>query len=165
MQGFESRKGAYNPDGSFAIYQLIDNNDTARLHFMNYAYLDEKGLSVQKENYAAVYAGTLDRRGDTQDRLNELYETFNIRRPEDFRGHSLSVSDIVALKQNNVISCYYVDTVGFKEVPDFLQPENYLKNADMATEDDYGMIDDINPEESVIPKKSVKRIRRDRFCL
>ena len=132
-----------NPGDSFVIYQLRDSDDTARLHFMNYEYLEKKGLSVQKKNYAAVYAGNLDRRGDTQDRLNELYETFNIRRPEDFRGHSLSVSDIIALKQHGVISCYYVDTVGFKEVPDFLQPENYLKNAEMAMEDDYGMIDDI----------------------
>ena len=132
-----------NPADSFAIYQLLDSDDTARLHFMNYEYLEKKGLSAQKENYAAVYAGSLDRRGDTQDRLNELYETFNIRRPEDFRGHSLSVSDIVALKQNGVVSCHYVDSWGFKELPGFLKPENYLKNAEMAMEDDYGMIDGI----------------------
>ena len=132
-----------NPADSFAIYQLRDNDDTARLHYMNSEYLEKKGLSAQKENYAAVYAGDLDRRGDTQDKLNELYETFNIRRPEDFRGHSLSVSDIVALKQNGVVSCHYVDSWGFKELPGFLKPENYLKNAEMAMEDDYGMIDGI----------------------
>ena len=132
-----------NPGDSFAIYQLRDNDDTARLRYMNSEYLEKKGLSVQKENYAAVYAGDLDRGGDTQDRLNELYETFNIRRPEDFRGHSLSVSDIVALKQNGVVSCHYVDSWGFKELPGFLKPENYLKNAEMAMEDDYGMIDGI----------------------
>ena len=132
-----------NPADSFAIYQLRDNDDTARLHYMNSEYLEKKGLSVQKENYAAVYAGDLDRRGDTQDKLNELYETFNIRRPENFRGHSLSVSDIVALKQNGVVSCHYVDSWGFKELPGFLKPENYLKNAEMAMEDDYGMIDGI----------------------
>ena len=132
-----------NPSDSFAIYQLRDNDDTARLHYMNSEYLEKKGLSVQKENYAAVYAGDLDHRGDTQDKLNELYETFNIRRPEDFRGHSLSVSDIVALKQNGVVSCHYVDSWGFKELPGFLKPENYLKNAEMAMEDDYGMIDGI----------------------
>ena len=132
-----------NPGDSFAIYQLRDNDDTARLRYMNSEYLEKKGLSVQKENYAAVYAGNLDRVGDTQDRLNELYETFNIRRPEDFRGHSLSVSDIVALKQNGVVSCHYVDSWGFKELPGFLKPENYLKNAEMAMEDDYGMIDGI----------------------
>lgn len=132
-----------NPADSFAIYQLRDNDDTARLHYMNSEYLEKKGFSVQKENYAAVYAGILDRRGDTQDKLNELYETFNIHRPEDFRGHSLSVSDIVALKQNGVVSCHYVDSWGFKELPGFLKPENYLKNAEMAMEDDYGMIDGI----------------------
>ena len=132
-----------NPADSFAIYQLRDNDDTVQLHYMNSEYLEKKGLSIQKENYAAVYAGDLDRRGDTQDKLNELYETFNIRRPEDFRGHSLSVSDIVALKQNGVVSCHYVDSWGFKELPGFLKPENYLKNAEMAMEDDYGMIDGI----------------------
>ena len=132
-----------NPGDSFAIYQLRDNDDTARLHYMNSEYLEKKGLSARRENYAAVYAGDLDRRGDTQDKLNELYETFNIHRPEDFRGHSLSVSDIVALKQNGVVSCHYVDSWGFKELPGFLKPENYLKNAEMAMEDDYGMIDGI----------------------
>ena len=132
-----------NPADSFAIYQLRDNDDTVQLHYMNSEYLEKKGLSIQKENYAAVYAGDLDRKGDTQDKLNELYETFNIRRPEDFRGHSLSVSNIVALKQNGVVSCHYVDSWGFKELPGFLKPENYLKNAEMAMEDDYGMIDGI----------------------
>lgn len=82
-----------NPADSFAIYQLRDNDNTAQLRFMNAEYLEKKGLSIEKGNYAAVYAGSLDRRGDTQDRLNELYETFNLRRPEDFRGHSLSVSE------------------------------------------------------------------------
>lgn len=132
-----------NTADSFSIYQLRDNDNTAQLRFMNAEYLAQKGLSIEKENYAAVYAGCLDRRGDTQDRLDELYETFNIRRPEDFRGHSLSVSDIVALKQNGVVSCHYVDSRGFKALPDFLKPENYLKNAEMAMEDDYGMIDGV----------------------
>ena len=82
----------------------------------------------------------------------------------DFTGHSLSVSDIIALKQDGVVSYHYCDNVGFQELPGFMS-ENYLKAAEMSTEDDYGMIDGINPEELVIPKKSGKRIRRDRFCL
>ena len=142
-----------NPADSFIIYQLRDNDNTAQLRFMNAEYLAQKGLSIEKGNYAAVYAGNLDRRGDTQDRLDVLYETFNIRRPEDFRGHSLSVSDIVALKQNGVVSCHYVDSRGFKALPDFLKPENYLKNAEMAMEDDYGMIDGIinnGPKQSTV---------------
>ena len=132
-----------NTADSFIIYQLRDNDNTAQLRFKNAEYLEKKGLSIEKGNYAAVYAGNLDRRGDTQDRLDALYETFNIRRPEDFRGHSLSVSDIVALKQNGVVSCHYVDSQGFKALPDFLKPENYLKNTEMAMEDDYGMIDGV----------------------
>ena len=132
-----------NPADSFAIYQLRNSADTAQLRFMSSAYLEQKGLPVERENYAAVYAGNLDRGGDTQDKLDALYETFNIRRPEDFHGHSLSVSDIVALKQNGVVSCHYVDPQGFKELQGFLKPENYLKNAEMAMEDDYGMIDGV----------------------
>ncbi len=61
----------------------------------------------------------------------------------DFTGHSLSVSDIVALRENGEVSCHYVDSVGFKELPGFLKSENYLKNAEMAMEDDYGMLDGI----------------------
>ena len=75
--------------------------------------------------------------------LEEMYTKFNIDHPEDFRGHSLSVSDIVAIRQNGIVSCHYVDSIGFKELPEFLKPENYLKNAEMAMEDDYGMIDGI----------------------
>ena len=66
-----------NTADSFAIYQLRDNDNTAQLRFMNAEYLEKKGLSIEKGNYAAVYAGNLDRRGDTQDRLDELYEPNN----------------------------------------------------------------------------------------
>ena len=68
-------------------------------------------------------------------------------------------------------TAHYCDTVGFTEVPQFLNPqqtqekENPLRTAEMTIEDDYGMIDGVNPEESVIPKKSCKRRRRDEFCL
>ena len=121
-----------NPADAYAIYQLRDGEDTAMLRFMDSAYLEQKGLAIERDNYTAVYAGELKPAGDTQDKLNELYQTFNIDHPEDFRGHSLSVSDIVALRQNGVVSCHYVDSWGFKELPGFIQPENYLKNAEMA---------------------------------
>ena len=109
---------------------------------------------------ASEWETVKDRRGDTQDRLDALYETFNIRRPEGFRGHSLSVSDIVALKQNGMVSCHYVDSWAFKALPDFLKPENYLKNAEMAMEDDYGMIDGVinnGPKQTVAePEEQAK---------
>ena len=66
---------------------------------------------------------------------------FNIDRPADYHSPSLSVSDIVAIKQNGVVSCHYCDSIGFREVPGFL--DNPLKNAEMQLEDDYGMIDGI----------------------
>lgn len=132
-----------NPADSYAIYQLRDGEDMTALRFVNSEYLEQKGLSLEHNNYTAVYAGDLKSTGNTQDKLNTLYQTFNIDSPADFRGHSLSVSDIVALRQNGVVSCHYVDSLGFKEVPGFIKPENYLKNAEMALEDDYGMIDGI----------------------
>ena len=64
-----------------------------------------------------------------------------------------------------MVSCYYCDSVGFQKLDMVLEPQNYLKAAEMSMEDDYSMVDGINPEESVIPKKSGKRRRRDEFCL
>lgn len=58
-------------------------------------------------------------------------------------GHSLSVSDIVALKQNGVVSCHYVDSIGFRELPNFFRSDNYLRITEMQVEDDYNMIDGI----------------------
>ena len=148
-----------NPADSYAIYQLRDGEDTSPLRFMNAEYLEQKGLAIERNNYDAVYAGDLESTGDTQGRLNTLYQTFNIDRPADFCGHSLSVSDIVALRQNGVVSCHYVDSQGFKEVPGFIKPENHLKNVEMALEDDYGMIDGIINNG---PKQSAAEITADR---
>ena len=127
-----------NPADSYCIYQLKRNDETAELLFMSSNYLREHGLAVSYENYDAVYYGQLS----GTETLDALYMKFNIERPQDFTGHSLSVSDIVALRQNGVVSCHYVDSIGFADVPSFI-PENYLKNAEMAMEDDYGMIDGV----------------------
>ena len=128
---------------SFAIYQLKRGDEMADIRFMNSTYLKEHDLEPERGNYELVYTGPLPREGDPINRLNELYYRFNEDRPADFAGHSLSVSDIVAMKQDGVVSCHYVDSFGFKELPAFLKPDNYLKNAEMAVEDDYGMIDGI----------------------
>ena len=76
------------------------------------------------------------------EQLEKLYEQFNLQKPADFHSPSMSVSDIVAIKQDGKVSCHYCDSVGFTQIPGFL-PENPLKNAEMAVEDDYGMIDGI----------------------
>ena len=72
--------------------------------------------------------------------LEQIYVNLNLHRPADFTGHSLSVSDIVALKQDGVVSYHYCDSIGFKELPD-IGKESPLKNAEMLLEDDYSMID------------------------
>ena len=128
---------------SFAIYQLKRDDEYTDIRFMNSDYLKEHDIVPERGSYELVYTGTFPREGDPINRLDELYYRFNEDRPADFPGHSLSVSDIVALKQDGVVSCHYVDSFGFKELPTFLKPENYLKNAEMAMEDDYGMIDGV----------------------
>ncbi len=128
---------------TFAIYQLKRDDATTDLRFMNSEWLRNKGLEPQHDNYDLVYTGALNPAERQIDTLEQIYQVFNLERPADFTGHSLSVSDIVALKQDGVISCHYVDSVGYTELPRFLQPENYLKAAEMQLEDDYGMIDGI----------------------
>ena len=93
--------------------------------------------------YEAVYTREVYPDDDTGRILENFYYIFNDERPGDFVGHSLSVSDIVALKQDGKVSYHYCDSMGFQELPAFQKPENYLKAAEMSMEDDYGMIDGI----------------------
>lgn len=131
-----------NPAYSYCIYQLRRDPELAELRFMNSQYLREHGLEPAFDHYEAVYSGSLPSDGSTEARLDDLYMKFNTAHPQDFTGHSLSVSDIVVLKQQGAVSSHYVDSVGFVQFPAFL-PDNYLKNAEMSMEDDYGMIDGI----------------------
>ena len=132
-----------NPADCFAIYQLKPGEDTRYLRFESLAAVTAAGQAVERKNYEPVYTGSFTKFEGTRDRLEDLFDRFNNDRPADFHGHSLSVSDIVALKQNGQVSYHYVDSFDFAPLPDFQKPENYLKNAEMAMEDDYGMIDGI----------------------
>ena len=132
-----------NPQDAFLIYQIRRGGELDAYRFMNYDYLQSKGVTPERSGYDAIYTGGLADYGDNKTNLDMIYQRFNVDHPADFKGHSLSVSDIVALKQNGVVSCHYVDSIGFQELPNFLKPENYLKNAEMLLEDDYGMIDGI----------------------
>ena len=126
---------------AYAIYQLKRDESTTDLRFMGSDWLQKKGLEPNKDNYDLIYTGRLYPSENRLDTLERLYQTFNIDHPEDFRGHSLSVSDIVALKEQGVVSYHYVDSIGYTELPNF--DKNYLKAAEMQLEDDYGMIDGI----------------------
>ena len=141
-----------SPSDAYAIYQLKRDDTTADIRFMNSEYLQKKGIEPQYENYELVYTGALTKDGSQIEKLEDLYRIFNVEHPQDFIGHSLSVSDIVALKQAGVVSYHYVDSIGYKELINFRTTENYLKNAEMQMEDDLGMIDGIinnGPKEPV----------------
>lgn len=128
-----------SPTDSMAIYQLR-RDAPVELRFAN---LGSLAAPPDPANYEAVYTREVYPDDDTGRILENFFYIFNDERPGDFVGHSLSVSDIVALKQDGKVSYHYCDSVGFKELPAFQKPENYLKAAEMSMEDDYGMIDGI----------------------
>ena len=125
----------------FAIYQ-VSRDDPQNVRFMNLDWLKSHDISIDRSNYDLIYTAPLRESGTVPEQLEKLYEQFNLQRPADFHSPSMSVSDIVAIKQDGKVSCHYCDSVGFTQIPGFL-PENPLKNAEMAVEDDYGMIDGI----------------------
>ena len=113
-----------------AIYQL--RRDVPELGFIEF---DRLKSPPKKENYEAVYAHGIRISEDVAQTLENLYYIFNQARPEDFKGHSLSVSDIVALKRDGVVSYYYCDSVGFREIPDFGR-ESVLKRLECGCKAD-----------------------------
>ena len=128
---------------SYAVLQLKHIDETDEFRFMPYWHIQKLENQPTIDHYEVVYNGPIEQSAAAAEQLEALYTKFNIDHPEDFRGHSMSVSDIVALKVAGEVSCYYVDAFGFVELPNFMKPENYLKNAEMAMEDDYGMLDGI----------------------
>ena len=143
MNHQEERERAFLDHGGdcFAIYQIKDD-DPDRLRFMDMDWLTSQGLSPDRANYELAYTGEMPC-GLGSTALEKLYQKFNTDHPADYHRPSMSVSDILAVKQDGVVSCHYCNSIGFARVPDFLQPENYLKNAEMSLEDDLGMIDGI----------------------
>ncbi len=110
---------AAEPDkDTFSIYQLKRGDETRDLRFEPYDRLIATGHIVDAVNYDLIYTAEL-----TPDMtLGSIWETFNIDHPKDFKGHSLSVSDIVVLHQNGQDTAHYVDSIGYQQVPEFLQP-------------------------------------------
>ena len=104
---------------TFSIYQLKRGDETRDLRFEPYDRLQAAGLTIDRVNYELVYTAPL-----TKDMtLGDIWERFNIDHPADFKGHSLSVSDIVVLHQNDEDTAHYVDSIGFQQVPEFLQEQ------------------------------------------
>ena len=114
----QARAAQGEPVGSFSIYQLKGGNETLDYRFEPLDSIHRNGLSVKPENYELVYEAPLTAKDD----LESIYTRFNVDRPADFTGHSLSVSDIVVLHQDGKDTAHYCDRTGFSEVPEFLQP-------------------------------------------
>ena len=114
----QARAAQDEPVGSFSIYQLKGGNETLDYRFEPLDSIHRNGLSVKPENYELVYEAPMTEK----DNLESIYTRFNVDRPADFTGHSLSVSDIVVLHQDGKDTAHYCDRAGFSEVPEFLQP-------------------------------------------
>ena len=114
----QARAAQGEPVGSFSIYQLKGGSETLDYRFEPLDSIHRNGLSVKPENYELVYEAPMTEK----DNLESIYTRFNVDRPADFTGHSLSVSDIVVLHQGGKDTAHYCDRAGFSEVPEFLQP-------------------------------------------
>lgn len=101
----------------FGIYQITARDQEHDYRFMNLDFVKRHGMKVNRADYELVYTAPLTEK----DTLEAIYERFNIQRPADFTGHSLSVSDVVVLNDGKSIKACYVDSIGFAELPDFFK--------------------------------------------
>lgn len=109
-------------DYAVGIYQLDDSPESREFRFERLSYLEKQGISPKRDRYLMVYSYGLNEQPQEQEvfsLLESIYETFNCRRPKDFIGHSLSVSDVVAIKFGEAKKAYYCDSFGFKEIEGF----------------------------------------------
>ena len=123
----------YGNEGRYGIYQLKDSAETRDIRFMDMDYLEKEGIPVSRENYTLVYTGELTEGMS----LEDIYTKFNIDHPADFTGHSLSVSDVVLLHQDGENTSHYVDSVGYREIPEFTKELSI--SAEVSAEKSPGM--------------------------
>ena len=134
------RTKAQEPDrDSFSIYQLKRGDETRDLRFEPYDRLNAAGHTVDPANYDLIYSAPLA----PGTSLEAIFTRFNIDHPKDFKGHSLSVSDVVVLHQNGQDTAHYVDSIGYRQTPEFLQPQNYLKHVEDIVEQNDNNFDGI----------------------
>ncbi|MEY8379094.1 antirestriction protein ArdA [Lachnospiraceae bacterium 56-18] len=125
----ETAQTAGQDKDTFSIYQIKGGDETRDFRFEPYDRLQAAGNVVDRANYELVYSAPLA----PETSLEDIYTRFNIDHPKDFRGHSLSVSDVVVLHQDGQDAAHFVDSVGFREVPEFLQEQKQLTPDDLET--------------------------------
>ena len=131
---------AQEPDrDTFSIYQLKRGDETRDLRFEPYDRLTAAGHAVDPANYDLIYSAPLA----PGTSLEDIFTRFNLDHPKDFKGHSLSVSDVVVLHQNGQDTAHYVDSIGYRQTPEFLQPQNYLKHVEDIVEQNDNNFDGI----------------------
>ncbi|MCD8148748.1 MAG: DUF3849 domain-containing protein [Clostridiales bacterium] len=138
----------------YAIYQIRDDAPGDSYRFMNMDFVNGHGIVVRGSDYALVYGGELG----ADDTLEGLYERFNINRPQNFTGHSLSVSDVVIISRGGEVSAHYVDSVGFQSLPDFVQErqEMWTQQLTMAPETIENEVDETLDNEVAVEQMADK---------
>ena len=154
------QKEVAEPDkDTFSIYQLKRGDETRDFRFEPYERLAATGRTADRANYDLIYTAELT----PGTSLEDIYTQFNIDHPKDFKGHSLSVSDVVVLHQNGQDTAHYVDSSGYRQVPEFLQPpekENPLKHVEDTIEQNDNNFDEIinnTPSVNELEKKAKSR--------
>lgn len=135
VSDYISSKGieiAAPPEETYKIYQLKDNEYNRQFEFEGSDWLDEHQINPVISDYDEVYSGNLADIDFKQHKLDGIYQKFNVDHPADFRGHSLSVSDVIVLNQKGKETAYYVDSFGFKELPEFFKERTKLKISEIT---------------------------------
>ena len=128
-QAFQNNSG-----DAYAIYQLKSEDDFRDYRFESMKQLQAADLAVEHRHYDLIYTGKLNASGDLDHTLNDLYRQFNLEHPADFTGHSLSVSDVIVLKQAGQVSSHYVDNWSFQPLQDFLALSRHLRSVEDTVE-------------------------------
>ena len=138
-------------ENSYAIYQYRQADDAIGYQYMSLDFIEKMGMSVKGSDYQMMYQGVLE----VQDTLEDLYIKFNIDRPEGFKGHSMSTSDVVILKRDGEMKAYYVNDIGFRELPEFIE-----QRAEVLRETNSGLV--VKQDKFGKEQEEPEKIREDR---
>ena len=138
-------------ENSYAIYQYRQADDAIGYQYMSLDFIEKMGMSVKGSDYQMMYQGVLE----AQDTLEDLYIKFNIDRPEGFKGHSMSTSDVVILKRDGEMKAYYVNDIGFRELPEFIE-----QRAEVLRETNSELV--VKQDKSGKEQEEPEKIREDR---
>lgn len=127
----------YGSEKQFGIYQITARDPEHDYRFMNLAFVKRHGMEVNRADYELIYTAPLTE----VDTLDRIYERFNIRSPDDFTGHSLSVSDVVVFNEGSAVKAFYVDSIGFQELPDFFKERNKEVKKETVMEEQFDRIE------------------------